>query len=134
MLKNGLVQAYVLDGKSVVALPKTDVTFDATTNQVTIFHDALKHYTQQSIVLTAGETDLEKTVNGLAGKLKLALPVMDVVTAVDDNAKTVTLLNGGVISYASAFDKEVKGLQWKGQHEDWQRGESQGIWKKQKAL
>ncbi|WCK57166.1 hypothetical protein PP175_28680 (plasmid) [Aneurinibacillus sp. Ricciae_BoGa-3] len=133
MLKNGLVQAYVLDGKTVTVLPKADVTFDATANQAIISHDVMKRYTQHAIVLTAGENDLQNHQdNGDKGKSTLALPMMDVVTAVDDNTKTVTLLNGGVISYTS-FDKEVKGLQMQGQQADWQRGDNQGDLEKAKT-
>ncbi|WCK56971.1 hypothetical protein PP175_27660 (plasmid) [Aneurinibacillus sp. Ricciae_BoGa-3] len=133
MLKNGLVKAYVLDGKSVTALPKSDLTFDATTNQVTISHDVFKRYTQQAIVLTAGGKDMQNHQdNGDKGKSSIALPVMDVVTAVDDTAQTVTLLNGGVISFAS-LDKEVKGIQMQSEQTDWQQGEKETVLEKAKS-
>ncbi|WCK57372.1 hypothetical protein PP175_25230 (plasmid) [Aneurinibacillus sp. Ricciae_BoGa-3] len=133
MLKNGFVEAYVLDGKSVTQLPQADIQFDSTTNQVILSHDVLKRYTEQSIVLTAGQNDLQKDIQDKLDKanVKFALPQMDVVTAVDDTAQAITLLNGGVISYAN-FDKEAKGLQWQGQHEVWQHGDNESNLEKAK--
>ncbi|WCK57165.1 hypothetical protein PP175_28675 (plasmid) [Aneurinibacillus sp. Ricciae_BoGa-3] len=111
-LSKGMIGAYLMDAKTLTPLDNNHIEFDSATGKLTVKHAVLDRYTQYAIVLDIqhhgfNKEDKQKTGNKEDNKSvkKIDVPSLDVVTAVDTTADSITLLGHGTVSFGS--DKQV---------------------------
>jgi hypothetical protein len=86
------LSAYVLDGKNIVAVDKSSIKFDAVTGKVYVQHAVLDRHTQYAVVIGVSSDGINQSIWQDA-----LVKSLDVITAVDKTAKTVTLLGHGTV-------------------------------------
>jgi hypothetical protein len=85
------LSGYILDGKSVTPLDRSQIKFDPTTGKVSVQHPVLNRYTTYAVILGFSPDGVNRPFWQDADNS------LDVVTAVDPISKTVTTLNHGTV-------------------------------------
>jgi hypothetical protein len=86
------LSGYILDGKTVIPVDKSQIKFDSVTGKVTVQHPLLNHYTKYAVVLGVSADGINHPF------WQDSKDSIDVITAVDTAASTVTTLNHGTVS------------------------------------